>query len=120
MSGSEAGQREVRSGCRLEALRDGDARDGGERDAGGRESGGGRTSPGGVGGDFGSREASRAPFVTTAPQITLFPLVAPFLLAGLEAGGDKSSSSQVPDLGCRRPGVMWKKGHATAAEVNLC
>lgn len=47
------------------------------------------------------------------PQITSFPW-------WLEAGGDKSLSSEVPDQGCRRPGVAWEKGHSKVAEVNFC
>lgn len=44
-----------------------------------------------------------------APGNYLVPSVAPLLSAGLEAGGGKSPSSEVPDLGGRRPG-SWGRG----------
>lgn len=68
------------------------------------------------GSDLNPGEGARLALVRTA----LVPSVAPLLSAGLEAGGGKSPSSEVPYLGCRRPRVVGGEGRAKVAEVNWC
>lgn len=75
--------------------------------------GDGRTSPSEVGVTSVPWKQLGPLFASTAPQITLFPW-------WLEAGGDKSLSSEVPHQSCRRPGVVREKGHSTVTEVNFC
>lgn len=63
------------------------------------------------GGDLGYRDAARAPFASTVPEGTgklpcFHPRSAPLCGAGR---GEASANPEVPDLGCRRPGVVGRR-----------